>query len=73
MSSILSEKWLWIIIFAVIMIVAFPLLIVYIILLLPFPFNTLATILLIIGWGIAAGYKEWIISKEKEQQEGHES
>jgi len=74
MSSILSEKWLWIIIFAVIMIVAFPLLIVYIILLLPFPFNTLVTILLIIGWGIAAGYKEWIISKEKEQQkERHES
>jgi len=48
-------------------ILVLPFVIVWIILLLPPPFNAVATVLIILGWGIAAGYKEWIMSKEKEQ------
>jgi len=68
MSTILSEKWLWIVILALIVILVGPLLIVYFILLLPFPFNMISTILLVLGWGIAAGYKEWVTAKRKEEK-----
>lgn len=68
MSSILTEKWLWIIILLLIVIMVGPLFIAFFILLLPFPFNTIATILLVVGWGIAAGYKEWILEKKKERK-----
>jgi len=67
MSSILSEKWFWILIMVLLAILVLPFVIVWIILLLPPPFNAVATVLIILGWGIAAGYKEWIMSKEKEQ------
>lgn len=66
MVSILTEKWLWIIIVLLSLIIVLPFAIVLLILFLPFPFNTMATICLIIGWGIAAGYKEWVMSKRKE-------
>lgn len=66
--SVLTEKWLWIIILALFLIVIGPLFIVWFILLLPFPFNTILTFILVIGWGIAAGYKEWIIAKNKEKE-----
>ena len=66
MVSILTEKWLWIIIVVLSLIVVLPFAIVLLIVFLPFPFNTMATICLIIGWGIAAGYKEWVMSKRKE-------
>lgn len=68
MSSILFEKWLWLVILSLIIILVGPLLIVFFILLLPFPFNMISTILLVLGWGITAGYKEWIITKRKEEK-----
>lgn len=51
------------------MIVVFPIALVILIVSLPPPYNAVATFLLIIGWGIAAGYKDWRISKEKEAKE----
>jgi len=68
MYKVLTEKWLWIIIFALILIIVMPLIIVWFILLLPFPLNMISTILLIVGWGVAAGYKEWIIEKRKDEE-----
>jgi hypothetical protein len=35
---------------------------------LPPPYNAIATFFLIIGWGIAAGYKDWRMSKEREEK-----
>jgi len=69
MASILTEKWLWIIIIVLSLILVLPLAIVLLILYLPFPLNTVAIACLIIGWGIAAGYKEWVISKRKEEKQ----
>lgn len=68
MSEILTEKWLWIIILVLTVIIVAPLVIIWFILVLPFPLNTILTILLIVGWGIAAGYKEWVIAKRKEEE-----
>jgi len=68
LDSLLSERWLWIIIGAVIMVVALPLVLVWVIMYLPPEMKIAATFLIIIGWGIAAGYKDWIISKREEEK-----
>jgi len=68
-SSILTEKWLWIIIAVLILIVVTPFFIVWAILILPPPLNAIATICLVVLWGVAAGYKDWITSKRKEEAE----
>ncbi len=68
MSDILTERWLWIIIFVIFLVIATPLAVVWIILNLPFPYNTIATVLLVILWGVAAGYREWIIEQRKQRE-----
>jgi uncharacterized membrane protein len=73
MASVLTQKWLWIIVFSLILIVVFPVLLALLIISLPPPHNAIATFILVIGWGIAAGYKDWIISKEREQKQIEES
>jgi len=67
-SWILSEKWLWIIILSLIVILVGPLLIVWFILVLPAELKILATILIVVAWGVAAGYKDWLQAKRKEEE-----
>jgi len=67
--SILTSRWYWTIIAITSAIVITPFLIVMLILTLPSPWSFLATILLIIGWGLVAGYKDWIIAKAKEEKQ----
>jgi len=66
---LLKEKWLWIIVIGVILVTALPLVIVWAILNLPPIIRLVATIAIIIGWGVAAGYKDWIMSKRREGKE----
>ncbi len=68
MRSILSEKWLWIIILALAAISVGPLLIIWVILYLPDELKVVATILIVIGWGVAAGYKDWLKDKRREEE-----
>lgn len=65
--SLLKEKWLWIIIVSLIFMVLFSFTLVWILLLLPEPFNLAAFMTFIIAWGIASGYKDWILSRKKEE------
>ncbi len=65
--SIFSEQWLWIVIGALAAIVVLPLLIVWVILSLPDYLKIVATILIVIGWGFAAGYKDWLVAKRHEE------
>ena len=67
MSWILTERWLWIIILSLLLILLMPLVIVYAISRLPSELKLIVTILLPIGWGIAAGYKDWVISRHERQ------
>ena len=68
MSWIFSEGWLWVVVFALIAILVLPLLIVWVILSLPDYMKLVATILIVIGWGVAAGYKDWIVARRHEDE-----
>ena len=65
--DLLCEKWLWITILCSIIIVAGPLLVAFILTLPPELIMTSITLILI-GSGIASGYKDWIIAKSKKQK-----
>jgi hypothetical protein len=68
LSWILSEKWLWIIIVLIITVFTLPGVVVWFILTLPIELKFLSTILIVVGWGIAAGYKDWILAKRREEE-----
>jgi hypothetical protein len=68
MRWIFSEKWLWIIILALAAISVGPLLIIWVILYLPDELKVVATILIVIGWGVAGGYKDWLKDKRREEE-----
>lgn len=73
LTWIFSEKWMWIIILGIIAIITIPLITVWIILKLPPALRLVATILIILGWGIAAGYRDWVLSKRREAEGGRGS
>jgi uncharacterized membrane protein len=66
-SDLILQKWLWIIILALIAICILPFVILYAILSLPPPYSAVAVFLIIVCWGIVAGYKEWILYKKNEE------
>lgn len=69
LAEIFRGTWLWIIVLAVLLICTVSIVLVWFILLLPsVELRLIATFLLIIGWGVAAGYKDWIIAKHKEEE-----
>jgi hypothetical protein len=54
----------------VVLIVTVPFIVIYAILLLPPIWGpALATIVLIIVWGVASGYKDWVTARRKEEEE----
>jgi len=69
MAGILSEEWLWIIVLALIVVLIGPLLIVWLVLALPAELKLVATVLIVIGWGVASGYKDWILEKRRREEE----
>ena len=69
MSWILREKWYWTIVLLLITILIVPFFVVIFILILPPDIRLFMTILLVIGWGVAAGYKDWVTHKRKEERE----
>lgn len=60
---ILSEKWFWIVVLSVTLIFVMPLLVVWTILHLDPTLKIVATIFLVVLWGVVSGYKDWIVSK----------
>jgi hypothetical protein len=66
----LFNKWLWIIIACASIIVVFPFLIMIALMNSPSWLAGTATILIIVGWGIVGGYKEWSLHKRKEEKAG---
>jgi len=72
LATVLKEKWLWYIILALILIVVVPLMVIWLITYLPPELKLVTTVLLIIGWGVAAGYKDWIVHKRKEEKQKRE-
>jgi hypothetical protein len=68
MGWILRERWYWFIVIGVTLVFVLPFLIVWVILSLDPAIRLIATILIITAWGIASGYKDWLISKRKEEK-----
>jgi len=66
---ILTSRWYWIVVGIFLLVAVVPLLCLMLFLVLPPPFNTLALVGVIIAWGIAAGYKDWILSKMREEEQ----
>lgn len=67
-SSIIKTKIIWLTIFSAIVILILPLVIIWFLLVLPDIVRIIVTFLIIIGWGIAAGYKDWVLAKRKEEE-----
>lgn len=67
MSQVMFDKWLWVTIFSVVLVIVGPLIIVWGILNLPTDLRIVATICIIILWGVVSGYKDWVLSKEREK------
>ena len=65
---ILTFKWYWIIVGVALLVLLVPLVCLMLFLVLPSPFNALSLLGIIIAWGIAAGYKDWILLKIKEEK-----
>ena len=68
LAWILKEKWLWIIISFLVLILTVPYVVIYLILSLPPMWSLVATVLLLIVWSVVAGYKDWIIAKREEAE-----
>ena len=66
MSFILKEVWLWIIIFSCIAILVGSIFIVWVILQLPEGYRAAAVIALFLAWGVAAGYKDYLLVETKD-------
>jgi len=65
---LLFNKWLWITIFCASLIVVGPLIVVSILLALPPWLRGIGTLMLILGWSVAGGYKDWVIARRQEQR-----
>lgn len=67
LAWIFKEKWFWIILAALLSVILIPFIVVSAILNLPPVLRVFATVLLVMCWGVAAAYKDWV--KEKNEQE----
>jgi len=69
LAWLLFNKWLWIIILSLSAILVGPFIVIILILNLPSPeLRGVATFMIVFGWGIAAGFKDWVISKRSEER-----
>jgi len=65
---LLFNKWLWIIIGCMSAILIGPFFMLYFILILPAEFRGIAIVMVVLGWGIVGGYKDWVIAKHQEEK-----
>jgi len=64
-SFIIREKWIWIIIGTCILILVGPYVLLLAILEMPDILRPIVVWFVIFGWGIAAGYKDWLADAKK--------
>jgi uncharacterized membrane protein len=69
----LREPWLWIIIVALILMMVLPLVVIWFVLTLPPELAFVATILILVTWAVAGGYRDWLIHKRSEDKKQEQS
>jgi len=62
------DRWYWITIFGCCAVMIAPIVVISIIVYLPSPLNAISVIGLIVGWGIAGGYRDWAKSRKNEEK-----
>jgi len=75
LAWIFQDKWFWIILVALLSVFLIPFVVVMVILNLPPVLRVFGTVLLVLCWGVAAAYKDWVKEKNKQEKkmEAHES
>lgn len=68
MVNVILDKWTWIVIFSIVLVLVVPLIVVWTVLQMAPEFRVVATISIIVLWGIISGYKDWVIAKRKEEE-----
>jgi hypothetical protein len=68
MAANFADKWVWITVFSAALVIVVPLLVVWFILNLPAELKIVATIGIIVLWGVVSGYKDWVVSKHHEEE-----
>lgn len=68
MVSAILDKWTWIVILSIVLVLVVPLIVVWTVLQMAPEFRVVATISIIVLWGIFSGYKDWVIAKRKEEE-----
>jgi len=66
--SAILDKWTWIVILSIVLVLVVPLIVVWTVLQMAPEFRVVATISIIVLWGIFSGYKDWVIAKRKEEE-----
>lgn len=67
--EVLGDKWFWLMVISAILIIIIPLIVIWTIFYLPPELKLIATVSLIILWGVVSGYKDWVVSKRKSEDE----
>jgi hypothetical protein len=68
MSSIIFEKWIWIIIGCCVVALVLPYFILLLIYFLPETIRAAAVFIIVALWGIVAGYKDWLMDARKREE-----
>jgi len=68
MSEVLSNKWLWFTILSAVLVLVLPLVVVWFILQVSPELRVVATIAIVVLWGVVSGYKDWIVAKRREAE-----
>ena len=69
MSREIFDAWFVVTILSVTLVIVLPLIVVWFVLQVSPELRLIATVLIIVLWGVVSGYKDWIISKRKEAKE----
>jgi len=62
----LSDKWVWITIFSVVLVIVLPLIVIWGILNMSPELAFISTLGILVIWALVSGYKDWVISKRQE-------
>jgi hypothetical protein len=68
LAWIFREKWFWIVVLALATVILAPFIVISFVLALPPIFRLVSTLLLVICWGVAAAYKDWVKSKREQEE-----
>jgi len=67
-SMAVSDKWVWITVFSVVLVIVVPLIVIWGILNMPPELRLIATLGIVVLWAVVSGYKDWVISKRQEAE-----